>query len=151
MKRMTCMKPRIIGALSVLVFGAVLGDSAAANTPRVAPEQLHDYWTLKGSSWDAWVPNYGQNLDKPGCVAVAYSIGADGVTRDVRAVRTVPRSDLDKVAVSLVKNFRYEASENNTHDLPVRTYYIVPFNVKQLPKPQHDKVVAACKLPGYGH
>ncbi|NII11829.1 energy transducer TonB [Oleiagrimonas sp. C23AA] len=143
------MKRFSFGALSALALAVGLSAPALAQTTTVAPDKVANYWELTGSSWDAMVPNFGQNIDKPGCVAVTYTIGADGVPRNVRAAKVVPKGDLGKVAVSLVKNFRYQASDSNSAGVPVHTYYVVPFNVKTLSKPQREKVVAQCHLPGF--
>ncbi|OYV24139.1 MAG: energy transducer TonB, partial [Mycobacterium sp. 20-66-4] len=65
------------------------------------------------------VPNSGRNLYKPGCVAVTYTVGSDGLPRDVKAVKVVPDSDLGKVAESAVKNFTYGPSLTNRAGEPI--------------------------------
>ena len=117
-------------------------------TRQVAPEKLPSYWILLNSKVDADVPNSGKNLDKPGCVAVSYLIGSDGLTRNVQVRKVVPQSDLGPVAASIVTRFKYGPALSNAHEDSVSTYYIVPFNGPDDPK-QRDQLMQACRLPGY--
>ncbi|WP_199100583.1 energy transducer TonB [Dyella sp. ASV21] len=121
---------------------------AQAQARMVGPEQIQSYWIMLNTKVDADVPNSGRNMDKPGCVAVSYMIGSDGVPQGVTVRKVVPQSDLDAVAKSVVNNFRYgPALKNGTHE-PVSTYFIVPFNLPADPA-QRQSIVNACKLPGY--
>jgi hypothetical protein len=43
-------------------------------------------------------PNSGLNLDKPGCAAVTYTVGSDGVPMNVQVAKVVPNSDLGPAA-----------------------------------------------------
>ena len=47
-----------------------------------------------------------------------------------------------------MSNFRYGPSLTNKIHQPVSTYYVVPFNSPDDPA-QKQKLVDACKLPGY--
>ncbi|AIF49405.1 energy transducer TonB [Dyella japonica] len=114
----------------------------------VGPEQIQSYWIMLNTKVDADIPNSGRNMDKPGCVAVSYMIGSDGIPQNVTVRKVVPQSDLDAVAKSVVSNFRYgPALKNGTHE-PVNTYFIVPFNLPADPA-QRQSIINACKLPGY--
>ncbi|MBE1159013.1 energy transducer TonB [Dyella acidiphila] len=117
---------------------------------RVAPEQLPNDWILLNQgSISVDVPNSGVNIYKPGCVAVTYTIGTDGVPMNLQAAKVMPPSDLGKAAISAVSKFRYGPSLTNKNENPVSTYYIVPFNGPD-DKAQQAALMAPCKLPGYG-
>jgi outer membrane biosynthesis protein TonB len=120
----------------------------AQEAHKLAPEQLSSEWSLLNRDVSVDVPNSGVNIYKPGCVAVTYIIGSDGVPMNVQVARTVPPSDLGKAAVSAVSNFRYGPSLTNKNHTPVATYYVVPFNSPDDPA-QRDKLMAPCKLAGY--
>ncbi|GLQ96795.1 energy transducer TonB [Dyella mobilis] len=138
-----------------LVVAAVLAagmPAVAQEMRKVAPEQLDHDWILinnrqQGLSVD--VPNSGVNIDKPGCVAVAYEIGEDGKPMNLKVAKMNPPSDLGKAAISAVSQFRYGPSLTNKSENPVATYYIVPFNGPD-DKAQQAALMAPCKLPGYG-
>lgn len=135
-------------SLALLVAVAVAAP-ALAQPPRVAPDQVPGYWHMTKSEVDGMVPNSGRNLDKPGCAAVSYMIGSDGIPQNVVARKVVPsNSDFGSIAVSLVRNFRYAPSDSNGNDVPIDTYYIVRFNMPRDPA-QKKALLARCKLPGY--
>jgi hypothetical protein len=136
-----------------LLVLAVLGagmPALAQQVSRVAPEQLPNDWVLLNQgSISVDVPNSGVNIYKPGCVAVTYTIGNDGVPMNVQVAKVAPPSDLGKAAVSAVSKFRSGPTLTNKHETPVATYYIVPFNGPD-DKAQQAALMAPCKLPGYG-
>jgi hypothetical protein len=133
----------------LLAATLVASVSVMAQQPRrVAPEQLPYTWVLTNSDVSVDVPNSGVNIYKPGCVAVTYNVGSDGVPYKVMVAKVVPASDLGKAAVSAVSHFRYAPSKINKQGEPVSTYYVVPFNSPDDPK-QQAAVMAPCKLPGY--
>jgi hypothetical protein len=117
---------------------------------RVAPDELPAYWVLDGSASDANVPNSGKNLHVPVCASASYTIGSDGVARDARLEKVVPDSSLGPTAVEIVSHFHYHAADGNVAQEPVRTYYTVQFNVRNLPTEEKNRLTAACTLPGYG-
>ena len=132
-------------ALATVCASPLLAQSQAR---MVGPEQIQSYWIMLNTKVDADIPNSGRNMDKPGCVAVSYLIGSDGVPQGVTVRKVVPQSDLDAVAKSVATNFRYGPSlSNKTHE-PVNTYFIVPFNLPADEK-QKQAIINACKLPGY--
>jgi hypothetical protein len=134
-----------------LLFAVTLAASLSvmAQEPRrVAPEQLPYTWVVTNSDVSVDVPNSGVNIYKPGCVAVTYNIGSDGVPYNVKVAKVVPASDLGSAAVSAVSHFRYGPSKINKQGEPVSTYYVVPFNSPDDPK-QQAAIMAPCKLPGY--
>jgi TonB family protein len=139
---------RFAQSLLVAAVMAAAMPVVAQEARRVAPEQLSNQWVLLNRDVSVDVPNSGVNIYKPGCVAVTYTIGNDGVPMNVQVAKTSPPSDLGKAAVSAVSNFRYGPSLTNKNHTPVATYYIIPFNAPDDPA-QRDQVMAPCKLPGY--
>ncbi len=143
------MQRQILSSLLVLVMSG-LAAPVMAQVQVVAPDQVPAYWHMTKSEVEGEVPNSGRNLDKPGCAAVSYMIGADGIPRGATARKVVPaNSDFGKIAVSLVRNFRYAASDSNPSDVPINTYYIVRFNMPRDPA-RKAALLARCRLPGYG-
>jgi hypothetical protein len=121
---------------------------AAQSQQRVDPQHLYDYWILLNQNVAVDVPNSARNVNQPGCAAVSYMIGSDGVPRDLKIEKVVPEGDFGLIAQSAVSNFRYGPSLSNLHHDPVSTYYVVPFNAPSDPAGQR-KVMAPCRLPGY--
>jgi hypothetical protein len=134
--------------LAVLVALLALPLLAQAQVRKLDPQNLYRYWILLNTQIKLDAPNSGLNLDKPGCAAVTYVVGSDGVPQDVELVKLVPKSDLGPMAVDAVANFRYGPSLTNRNAEPVSTYYIVPFNAPE-DKAARQRVVDACKLAGY--
>jgi hypothetical protein len=134
-----------------LLLAAALGfvGPVLAQARRVDQDSLFHYWILLNTSVQMDAPNTGLNLEKPGCVAVTYTIGSNGVPMSVQVAKVIPKSDLGPAARSAVANFRYGPSLANRQGEPVATYYIVPFNSPDDPV-QRKQLVDACKLPGYG-
>lgn len=132
----------------LLALGLGLVSPLLAQTSKIDPQNLYRYWILLNTKVQMDAPNSGLNLDKPGCVAVTYTVGSDGVPLDVQVVKVVPKSDLGSMARSAVANFRYGPSLNNQDHQPVATYYVVPFNSPKDADAQ-KQLMAPCKLPGY--
>ncbi len=146
------MKTKFRPLRQALLFALTVGFVAPvlAQVNKVDQKDLYRYWVLLNTKVQMDAPNSGQNLLKPGCVAVTYTIGSDGVPMDVQVAKVVPHSDLGSMARSAVSNFRYGPSLTNKISQPVSTYYIVPFNAPKDPA-QRQSLVAACQLPGYSH
>lgn len=144
-KMMRPLRPALLLALSLAVAAPALAQQAE----KVNQQNLFHYWILLNTSVQADAPNSGLNLDKPGCAAVTYTIGSNGVPFDVQVVKVEPKSDLGGVALSAVSNFRYGPSLTNRIHQPVSTFYIVPFNSPDDPV-QKKALVDACQVPGYG-
>lgn len=138
----------LAATLPLCLLALAVSCQAVAQDRRVAPDKLNSYWILLNRSVDVDVPNSGRNIYKPGCVAVTYTIGSDGLVRGVKAMKTVPESDLGPVAVNTVKNFKYGPSLTNRAGEPVATYYVVPFNGPD-DKAGQQALMAPCQLPGY--
>lgn len=135
------------GSLIALALGCAL--PAMAQSRKLDPQNLSRYWILLNTNVQMDAPNTGLNLDKPGCVAVTYTVGSGGIPMNVKVAKVVPRSDLGPAATSAVSNFRYGPALSNHNSEPVDTYYVVPFNSPD-DKAQRQTLMDACKLPGYG-
>ncbi|HKR75254.1 MAG TPA: energy transducer TonB [Rhodanobacter sp.] len=146
------MNPRTRRLLRPLLLVSALtcATPVLAQASRVDPQNLYHYWIRLNTKVNVDMPNSGLNLTKPGCVAVTYEIGSDGVPMHAQVAKVVPKSDLGSAALSAVKNFRYGPSLTNKIGQPIATYYIVPFNSPDDAAAQ-QKLMDACKLPGYGH
>lgn len=123
---------------------------ALAQSRRIDPQNLYHYWILLNTTVKTSTPASGLNLNAPGCAAVTYMIGSDGVPRNVKLAKLVPKSDLGATAVEAVTNFRYGPSLTNRAGNPIDTYYVIPFNAPD-DKAGQAKVMAPCKLAGYGN
>jgi TonB family protein len=144
-------KPIVLLAALLAIAGAMLAQAAVAQGARtVPPDRLPDYWRLTNDTVEADMPNTGRNLTQPGCASVTYTIGSDGVTRNVRLGKVVPASDLGQVAVSIIRNFHYAPAPQNSAGVPVSTYYTVQFNMPADPAAR-ERLTRACDLPGYGN
>ncbi len=147
MKTIVC--PLRYGLCLVLALGVALPVLAQSQARKIDQPELYRYWILINTHVQMEAPASGLNIDKPGCVAVTYTIGSNGVPLSPQVVKVVPKSDLGPMALSAVSNFRYGPSLTNRIDEPVSTYYIVPFNSPDDPA-QRKQLIDACKLPGYG-
>ncbi len=134
----------------VLPLVLALGFAAPvlAQAVKVDQDNLYRYWVLLNTSVQMDAPLSGLNLTEPGCVAVTYTIGSDGVPRDVQVAKVMPESDLGPMARSGVANFRYGPSLSNSIHQPVATYYIVLFNSPKDPA-DRAKLMAPCELSDY--
>ncbi len=142
-------RPFTAAPIAAAVLLAGLSASAAAAVRTVAPDELPDYWILAASATELNVPNSGLNLEKPGCASASYTIGSDGVTRDIKLEKVVPNSDLGMTVVEAVRHFRYRPSADNVGQQPVHTYYTAQFNMRNFPEEKKAQLTAACDLPGY--
>lgn len=144
------MKPMFRPLRQILLLGLALSfvGPALAQARKVDQQDLYRYWILLNTQVTMDVPNTGMGLDKPGCVAVTYTVGSDGVPMYVKAIKIEPKSDLGSVAVSAVSNFRYGPSLTNRISEPVATYYVVPFNAPKDPA-EREQLLQPCQLPGF--
>lgn len=123
---------------------------AQSHVRKVSPDSLSSYWVRTNTHVYATAPNRGHGLDKIGCAAVSYLIGADGKTRHVKVRKVVPStSDFQLIASSMIDAFHYAPASGNPHDIPVATYFIVPFNVPSGDKATMQRMLKTCQLPGY--
>ncbi|MBN8923531.1 MAG: energy transducer TonB [Rhodanobacter sp. 68-29] len=139
---------RLVRSL-LLIPALACATPVLAQANRIDPQNLYHYWILLNTKVNTDLPNTGLNLTKPGCAAVTYTIGSDGVPMHVQLAKLEPKSDLGQTAVTAVKNFRYGPSLTNKIGQPIATYYIVPFNSPDDPAAK-QQLIDTCKLPGYG-
>lgn len=98
--------------------------------PRViASEQLEKYWVMTSTSVDADVPNFGRNVNQPGCAAVSFVIEKNGTTSTIKVQRVVPEGDLGKIAKSVATGLHFEATAHNAGKDRVFSWLIFPFNL----------------------
>jgi hypothetical protein len=96
--------------------------------PRVVPsEQLAKYWTMTNTSVDADVPNFGRNMNQPGCAAVSFVVEKNGTTSNIKVQRVVPEGDLGKVAKSVAAGLHFEATVLNAGKDRTFSWLIFPF------------------------
>ncbi len=145
------MKSLLRPMRQALMFAAALGcvAPALAQVRKVDPANVYQYWILLNTSVTMKAPNSGLNISAPGCATVTYTIGSDGVPREVTVARLVPKSDLGMVARSAVSQFRYGPSLTNRVGHPVSTYYVVPFNAPA-DVAQRKQLLQSCALSGFG-
>ncbi|MGN6280633.1 energy transducer TonB [Frateuria sp.] len=143
------MNPTVRRLLFATLLAAGL-PAAAQSQHRVDPQHLYDYWILLNQNVAVDVPNSARNVNQPGCAAVSYMIGSDGVPRNLKVEKVVPKGDFGQIAMSAVSNFRYGPSLSNQNHDPVDTYYVVPFNAPSDAAGQ-KQVMAPCQLPGYAN
>jgi hypothetical protein len=124
----------------MIVISCLLASSLAAaqsmdqTPPRViASEQLAKYWVMSNTSVDADVPNFGRNMNQPGCATVSFVIEKNGTTSAVKVQRVVPDGDLGKVAKSVAAGLHFEATALNAGKDRVFSWLIFPFNLPSDP------------------
>ena len=117
---------------TVLLLGApfAAAQSMDQTPPRViASEQLSKYWVMSNTSVNADVPNFGRNMNEPGCAAVSFVIEKNGSTSTIKVQRVVPEGDLGKVAKSVAANLHFDATVINAGKDRVFSWLIFPFNL----------------------
>jgi len=106
--------------------------AAAQSTvaPRVVPaDKLAGYWVMNSSSIQADVPNYGKNMEQPGCATVSFVVEKDGSTSNVKVQKVVPEGDLAKVAASAASSMKFDPTLSNAGRDRVFSWLIFPFNL----------------------
>jgi hypothetical protein len=122
--------------ISILVAVSTLAaaQSMDQTPPRViASEQLAKYWVMTSTSVNADVPNFGRNMNQPGCAAVSFVIEKNGTTSTIKVQRVVPEGDLGKVAKSVAAGLHFEATALNAGKDRVFSWLIFPFNLPSEP------------------
>ena len=140
---------RSFALIALLCSGSVLAQSMDA-TPRViAPDKLAGYWMMNSSSIEAEAPNYGRNIQQPGCAAVSFVVEKDGSTSTVKLQRVVPEGDLGKVAVSAASSMKFEPTVTNAGRDRVFSWLIFPFNLPADPAAR-TAVMQKCAIDKLG-
>lgn len=115
-----------------VIAGAFCATALAQSTalPRVvAAEKLASYWALNASSISADAPNYGKNVEQPGCATVSFVVEKDGSTSTIKVQKVAPEGDLGKIAASAAKSMRFEPTISNSGRDRVFSWLIFPFNL----------------------
>ena len=111
----------------------------------IASEQLDKYWVMSNTSVNADVPNYGRNMNQPGCATVSFVVEKNGTTSTIKVQRVVPEGDLGKVAKSVAAGLRFEATAHNAGKDRVFSWLIFPFNLPADPAAR-TAVMKQCQI-----
>jgi len=128
--------PRVLIVIAANLIAPVVASAQSMDQspPRVIQtDQLSKYWTMSNTTVDAEVPNYGRNMNQPGCATVSFVIEKNGTTSNVKVQRVVPEGDLGKVAKSVAASLRFEATALNAGKDRVFSWLIFPFNLPAEP------------------
>ena len=128
--------PRVLIVIAAILIAPVVASAQSMDQspPRVIQtDQLSKYWTMSNTTVDAEVPNYGRNMNQPGCATVSFVIEKNGTTSNVKVQRVVPEGDLGKVAKSVAASLRFEATALNAGKDRVFSWLIFPFNLPAEP------------------
>ena len=128
--------PRAMIVIAAILIAPVVASAQSMDQtpPRVIQtDQLSKYWTMSNTTVDAEVPNYGRNMNQPGCATVSFVIEKNGTTSNVKVQRVVPDGDLGKVAKSVAAGLRFEATALNAGKDRVFSWLIFPFNLPSDP------------------
>lgn len=140
--------PRVMIAIAAILIAPVLASAQSMDKslPRVIQtDQLSKYWIMSSTSVDAEVPNYGRNMNQPGCATVSFVIEKNGTTSNVKVQRVVPEGDLGKVAKSVAASLRFEATALNAGKDRVFSWLIFPFNLPADPAAR-TAVMTQCQI-----
>jgi hypothetical protein len=129
------MPRAMIASAAILIAPVVASAQSMDQTPPrvIQTDQLSKYWTMSNTTVDAEVPNYGRNMNQPGCATVSFVIEKNGTTSNVKVQRVVPDGDLGKVAKSVAAGLRFEATALNAGKDRVFSWLIFPFNLPSDP------------------
>lgn len=128
------MLHRSIAICALVCCGTVGAQSMDQAPPQVVQsERLANYWTMINSSVQADVPNYGKNLQQPGCATVSFVVEKNGNTSNAKVQRVVPEGDLATVALSVVSTLHFEPTPFNADRRRVFSWLIFPFNLPAAP------------------
>jgi hypothetical protein len=136
-----------IALMAFCILATSLASAQMDQTPPrvIASEQLEKYWVMTNTSVDADVPNYGRNMNQPGCATVSFVIEKNGTTSTIKVQRVVPDGDLGKVAKSVAAGLRFQATALNAGKDRVFSWLIFPFNLPQEPAAR-TAVMKQCQI-----
>ncbi len=124
-----------------------LAQSMDQAAPRVVePDRLSAYWELDASSVVADVPNFGRNLNQPGCATVSFVVEPGGSTSTIKVQRVVPEGDLGKVARSMAGHMRFQPGSANIGRRRVFSWLMFPFNAPQ-DEAARSRLLQPCLIP----
>lgn len=133
--------------LASFLLASSLASAQMDQTPPkvIASEQLDKYWVMTNTSVDADVPNYGRNMNQPGCATVSFVVEKNGTTSTIKVQRVVPEGDLGKVAKSVAAGLRFSATAHNAGKDRVFSWLIFPFNLPADPAAR-TAVMKQCQI-----
>jgi hypothetical protein len=136
-----------IALMALCVLASSLASAQIDKTPpKVIPsEELDKYWVMMATSVNADVPNYGRNMNQPGCATVSFVVEKNGTTSTIKVQRVVPEGDLGKVAKSVAAGLRFEATALNAGKGRVFSWLIFPFNLPADPAAR-TAVMKQCQI-----
>jgi hypothetical protein len=136
-----------IALMALCVLASSLASAQIDKTPpKVIPsEELDKYWVMMATSVNADVPNYGRNMNQPGCATVSFVVEKNGTTSTIKVQRVVPEGDLGKVAKSVAAGLRFEATALNAGKDRVFSWLIFPFNLPADPAAR-TAVMKQCQI-----
>lgn len=122
------MKRSLLPLAALVVSSAAFAQSTLP--PRVVvADKLAQYWAMDHSSVQADAPNYGKNIQEPGCATVSFVVEKDGSTSTIKVQKVVPEGDLAKVAASAAAHLRFQPTIANSGRERVFSWLIFPFNL----------------------
>lgn len=125
------MRQTTIGTRWILAlwFAAVApGAMAADQSLPIDPERLAPMWRLADGVAPAGL---GLPARASGCAVVAFTIGADGLPRELRVVASHPDARYGAAAEVVVEARRYAPGESNPARAAVRTFEILSFGQRR--------------------
>ena len=136
--------------VAVIALGVLLTSVASAQMDQTPPkviasEQLDRYWVMSNTSVDADVPNYGRNMNQPGCATVSFVVEKNGRTSTIKVQRVVPEGDLGKVAKSVAAGLTFVPTAHNAGKDRVFSWLIFPFNLPADPAAR-TAVMKQCQI-----
>jgi hypothetical protein len=122
---------RLSYSLSLLALACCSTAFAQSTVPPrvVVAEKLPNYWVLDGASIQADAPNYGKNIEQPGCATVSFIVEKDGSTSTIKVQKVAPEGDLGKVAASAAASMKFTPTVSNAGRDRVFSWLIFPFNL----------------------
>ncbi len=146
-----------------MLFLPALASAQAGDYVAVHGPQVTQYWKSTGKGEGPHVPKSLMRAHADGCVAVGYSIEADGKPANLVVLRAAfgeqadPHvvSDLEQRVVAYFAGMRYEAAPSNEQHQPIYTYGYFSFSAVQTPatKASIDKhsdfVRAHCEIADF--
>jgi outer membrane biosynthesis protein TonB len=136
-----------------LLIACVVAQGALAQStapPRVVvADKLAGVWVLNSSSISADAPNYGKNVEQPGCATVSFVVEKDGSTSTVKVQKVAPEGDLGKIAASAATSMKFEPTVSNSGRDRVFSWLIFPFNLPSDPA-QRTAVMQRCAVEKLG-
>jgi hypothetical protein len=125
MRKVMCSTRRILAlGFACIATGAVAWDQSLP----IDPERLKPMWRLVE---DAMPAGLGLPARASGCAVVAFTIGADGLPRELRVVASHPDARFGAAAEIVIEARRYAPGESNPSREAVSTFEILSFGQRR--------------------